>query len=148
MHFTLASAIELAHVRREGGQLAVATFDIDYFKRINDEWGHETGDRVLAHIGQLLSAGCREIDIAARVGGEEFAVMLPDSDSADAYAFTQRIRTALATSRSGLPAVRISAGVVSSDIPARIEQLVQRADSALYEAKRTGRDRTTIGSID
>jgi diguanylate cyclase (GGDEF)-like protein len=142
------AVVELARARREGGQITVATLDIDYFKRINDEWGHETGDRVLAHLGQLLTSECREIDIAARLGGEEFAVLLPGSSTADACAFTQRVRLALATNdASGLPITRISAGVVASDPEAPVEQLLQQADSALYEAKRAGRDRTTIGSL-
>ncbi|HEX3801732.1 MAG TPA: GGDEF domain-containing protein [Solirubrobacteraceae bacterium] len=146
--FDERASIELAHARRDGSCLAIASFDIDYFKRINDEWGHETGDQVLVRVGQLLKAECREIDLAARLGGEEFIVLLPGGDSADAYAFTERIRLALAASGPGLPTVRISAGVVASDQPASIERLLQQADSALYEAKRAGRDRTTIGSID
>jgi diguanylate cyclase (GGDEF)-like protein len=142
------ASVELAHARREGGQLAVATFDLDYFKRINDEWGHETGDQVLAHLGRLLTAECREIDIAARLGGEEFTVLLPGSDSAEADAFTQRIRIALATQVSELPRVRISAGVAAGGAPTEIEQLLLQADSALYDAKRSGRDRTTVASAD
>jgi diguanylate cyclase (GGDEF)-like protein len=142
------ASVELARARREGGQIAVATFDIDYFKRINDEWGHDTGDRVLAHLGQLLASECREIDIAVRLGGDEFTVLLPGSHSPDADAFTQRVRLALATSVSELPRFRISAGVAASDAPAEIEQLLLQADSALYEAKRSGRDRTTVASTD
>ncbi len=146
--FSERASVELAHARREGGQIAVATFDLDYFKRINDEWGHETGDQVLAHLGRLLASECREIDIASRLGGEEFTVLLPGSDSADADAFTQRIRLALATRVSGLPTVRISAGVAAGNAPAEIEHLLLQADSALYESKRAGRDRTTVASVD
>lgn len=145
--FDERASVELAHARRDGGQVAIATFDIDYFKHINDEWGHETGDRVLARIGEILGTECREIDVAARLGGEEFTVLLPGGDSADADAFTQRIRLALAVGDSDLPTVRISAGVVSTDRPATIQHILQRADSALYEAKRSGRDRTIVGSM-
>ena len=145
--FDERALFELAHAKREGRQIAIAAFDIDYFKRINDEWGHETGDLVLAHIGRILRHECREIDVAARLGGEEFTVLLPDSDDAGADAFTQRIRLALAAGAPGLPTVRISAGVVATDTPATIRQLLHRADSLLYEAKRSGRDRTKVGAI-
>jgi len=141
------ASVELARARREATPIAVATIDIDYFKRINDEWGHETGDRVLAHIGRLLSSACREIDVAARLGGEEFAVLLPGADSSGAYAFTERIRLELATTgESELPTTRISAGVAASNSPGTVDELLQRADSALYDAKRSGRDRTVVAT--
>ena len=142
------AAVELARARRDGGQIAVAAIDIDYFKRVNDEWGHETGDRVLAHIGQLLSNECRDIDIAARIGGEEFSVLLPDSGSTAACALAERIRAAIATSDSELPTVRVSIGVVASDVPVPVHQLLHQADSALYAAKRAGRDRTVVAPSD
>jgi diguanylate cyclase (GGDEF)-like protein len=145
--FDERAAVELAHARRYRGQVAVATFDIDYFKRINDEWGHQTGDLVLAHLAWVLGNECREIDVAARLGGEEFTVLLPGSDSAEAAAFTDRVRQVLTIAEGDLPTVRISAGVAATDNPDTIEQLLQRADSALYEAKRSGRDRTVIGSL-
>ena len=139
------AAIELAHARREGHSIAVAAFDIDYFKRINDEWGHETGDRVLARLGTVLTTQSRDVDVVARIGGEEFVILLPSSDSADADAFTQRIRRALAAAdASGLPAVRVSAGVAAAHAPANVEALLLRVDSALYAAKRAGRNQTII----
>jgi diguanylate cyclase (GGDEF)-like protein len=141
--FDERASVELARARRCGGEIAVATFDIDHFKHINDEWGHETGDRVLAHVGHLLNTTCREIDVAARLGEDEFTVLLPGSDNAAAAAFTQRIRGALAAGAADPPTVCISAGVVTSNTPVTIEQLLQRADPALYEAKRSRRDRTT-----
>jgi diguanylate cyclase (GGDEF)-like protein len=145
--FDERAVIELAHARRYRGQMAVATFDIDHFKHINDEWGHQTGDLVLAHLARVLSVEGREIDVVARLGGEEFTVLLPGSDDADAEAFTERVRRALATGHVDLPTVRVSAGVVATDTPDTIDQLLRRADAALYEAKRSGRDRTVIGSL-
>jgi diguanylate cyclase (GGDEF)-like protein len=143
--FEERAAVELAHARRETSSIAVASFDIDYFKRINDEWGHETGDRVLALLGVALTSQSREVDVVARVGGEEFVALLPGADSADAEVFTTRIRRALADAEgSGLPTVRVSAGVASAIAPDSIELLLQRADSALYAAKRDGRNRTVI----
>jgi diguanylate cyclase (GGDEF)-like protein len=143
--FEERASVELAHARRAGHAIAVVSFDIDYFKRVNDEWGHETGDRVLAHLGAVLSGQCRDVDVVARIGGEEFVVLLPATNSADGDVFTQRIRRALAAADpSGLPTVRVSAGVASAIAPENVDPLLHRADSALYAAKRAGRDRTVI----
>ena len=139
------ASIELAHARREDHSIAIAVFDIDYFKRINDEWGHETGDRVLVRLGAVLASHSRDVDVVARIGGEEVVVLLPSSDSADAGGFTQRIRRALAAAdASSLPAVHVSAGVVAATAPENVETLLLRTDSALYAAKRAGRDQTVI----
>jgi diguanylate cyclase (GGDEF)-like protein len=142
--FDERARLELAHARRDGRSIAVVAFDIDYFKRINDEWGHETGDRVLARIGLLLASHSRDIDVAARIGGEEFAVLLPGSNSDDADGFTQRVHTALAAGYDpeGLPVVRVSAGIIAHERPASVEELLRGADTALYEAKRGGRNQT------
>ncbi len=141
--FDERATVELAHARRNAGAVALATFDIDYFKHVNDEWGHETGDRVLVRMGVLLVAASRETDVIARLGGEEFSVLLPGSDSAGAEAFTQRVRVALATSDpAGLPSVRISAGVHAAIAPADVQTMMKSADTALYHAKRGGRDQT------
>ena len=75
------AAIELERARREGYSVAASTFDIDYFKRVNDEWGHEAGDRVLEHLGEVLRAETRGADIVARLGGEEFVAFLPRADT-------------------------------------------------------------------
>jgi diguanylate cyclase (GGDEF)-like protein len=140
--FDERAGLELARARREREPIAIAEFDIDYFKRINDEWGHEIGDRVLVRLGLLLSQASREIDVVARFGGEEFVVLLPGSDVASAEAFAERVRAALATDADGLPAVRLSAGVLATREPVSIDAMLQGADSALYNAKRGGRDRT------
>jgi diguanylate cyclase (GGDEF)-like protein len=143
--FDERAAIELAHVRRNPRPMALVTFDIDYFKRVNDEWGHDTGDQVLRHIGELLAVHARDIDILARFGGEEFVVLLPDTDDAGAHAFGDRVRRELATRpAAGLPRVRMSAGAAAGVAITDVRTLIQQADSALYEAKRTGRDRTHV----
>ena len=148
--FDERAALELARTRREHRSIAVAVFDLDYFKRINDEWGHEVGDRVLAHVGALLAAESRGVDVTARMGGEEFVVLLPGCDNAAAVAYTERVRAALAASdSSALPTVRLSAGVLAGVAPSSIEQLLRGADSALYDAKHAGRNRTvTFGRRD
>ena len=118
--------------RRERYSVAVAMFDIDHFKRINDEWGHEIGDRVLARLGNLLVAQARGIDLVARIGGEEFVAMLPLCNAADADAYTQRVRLALASTHDPeLPNLRVSAGVAAEIGPAHAAALLQRADGAL-----------------
>jgi diguanylate cyclase (GGDEF)-like protein len=137
------AAVEIAHARRDNSPIALAGFDLDYFKRINDEWGHQTGDRVLVHLARLLMGEARDIDTVARVGGEEFVVLLPDTDLAGARAFTDRVRAGLAAAPAAeLPSIRVSAGIVASASPDELSTLLQRADSALYAAKRGGRDRT------
>jgi diguanylate cyclase (GGDEF)-like protein len=143
--FEERASLELAHARREGNSIAVVMLDIDYFKSINDEWGHEAGDRVLARIGELLTSEARDIDVAARIGGEEFVALLPGCDSSDAETFAERIRSALASNDpTGLPDVRVSAGVLSAVAPSDIDAMLQGADFALYRAKRAGRDRIVI----
>jgi diguanylate cyclase (GGDEF)-like protein len=139
------ASVELAHARREDRLIAVVTFDIDYFKHINDEFGHEIGDRVLARIGELLAAQSRDIDVAARFGGDEFVVLLPGCTSAEAELFVQRVRGELAADHPPeLPRVPVSAGIISTVAPTSIEAMLQGSDSALYNAKRAGRDRTVI----
>jgi diguanylate cyclase (GGDEF)-like protein len=135
--------VEIARSRRDNTPMAVASFDLDHFKRINDEWGHETGDRVLVRLGRLLTAESRDIDTVARVGGEEFVALLPGTDLAGAGEFTERVRAALERHvPQDLPPVSVSAGVVCSHDVKNLQTMLQRADSALYAAKRAGRDRT------
>jgi len=139
------AAREFAHVGRDGLPIALATLDIDHFKQVNDEWGHMAGDRVLANLGRVLSSESRGIDVAARLGGEEFAVLMPGSDEAGAEAFIERVRAGLETSAGpGLPPVRISAGVVATSEPLDVQVMLERVDRALYAAKRGGRDQTVV----
>lgn len=133
---------ELAHAGREGRSIALVTFDIDHFKAINDRFGHVVGDRVLVHMARLLADESRRIDVAARLGGEEFAVLMPGSDQAGAVAFAERVRHALAaTDHPDLPEVRVSAGITVTAKALGVETILERGDYALYAAKRGGRDR-------
>jgi diguanylate cyclase (GGDEF)-like protein len=141
--FDERTEIELTRARRDRSSIALVLFDIDYFKRINDEWGHETGDAVLARTGAVLADQVRDIDVLARLGGEEFAVLMPASDAAGAALVADRARAAVAKVESaGLPAVRLSAGLAAAVGPDAAQDLLRAADIALYRAKRAGRDRT------
>jgi diguanylate cyclase (GGDEF)-like protein len=137
-------AAELSPGVRGSRPFALLIFDIDHFKLVNDQWGHDVGDRVLRHVGRLLGEHAREGDILARFGGEEFVALLPDTDIAGARAFADRVRSSLVRRTGGLPAVRLSAGVRVGEPAAEVSALLAEADLALYEAKRAGRDRTSV----
>ena len=135
--------VELDRARRDGTSLGVASFDIDHFKQVNDEFGHEIGDRVLAHLGSVLAAETRATDVVGRMGGEEFVVLLPGCPGQDTQAFAERVRGRFAES-GHLPPVTLSAGVSSAVAPADGALLLAESDAALYAAKRAGRDQTVI----
>jgi diguanylate cyclase (GGDEF)-like protein len=135
---------ELARASRAGRPIAVVSFDIDYFKRVNDEWGHDAGDRVLAHLGDVFRLRTRGADIVARMGGEEFVAVLTDCGLQQAQGYAERVRSAFSGADLGLGHVTISAGVAAAEAPADPEQLLQAADSALYAAKCRGRDQTVV----
>jgi diguanylate cyclase (GGDEF)-like protein len=143
--FDERAELELARARRQGTSLAIASLDLDHFKRINDEWGHDIGDLVLGRAAELIVVQARELDVVARFGGEEFVVLLPGATGSDARALTERVRLAFATDvGSGLPMAGVSAGVAAAVAPRRIDELLRMADAALYSAKRAGRDRTVV----
>ncbi|HKS35521.1 MAG TPA: cellulose biosynthesis regulator diguanylate cyclase DgcQ [Enterobacteriaceae bacterium] len=128
--------------------LAVIQLDLDHFKNINDSWGHQAGDRVLAHVGGLIGSVLRSGDIAGRVGGEEFCILLPGTALADAQQIAERIRLRLNSKEILLSrgtTIRISAslGVSSSEEHQQydFEQLQSVADNRLYRAKQQGRNR-------
>ena len=106
-------AIELDRARRDETSLGVASFDIDHFKQVNDDYGHEIGDRVLAHLGAVLVHETRATDVVARTGGEEFVVLLPGCAGSETLAFAERVRARFAEGGQ-LPPVTVSAGVSSA----------------------------------
>lgn len=126
---------------------ALLVTDVDEFKKINDTFGHHTGDQVLRGVAQILRARIKGDDLAARLGGDEFAILLPDTSLAGAATLAEQIRTAL--TRAGLrrgqaaervAGVTVSVGVAHSGDGLGLEELLQKADKALYEAKRGGRN--------
>jgi diguanylate cyclase (GGDEF)-like protein/PAS domain S-box-containing protein len=136
---------ELERALRYQHPLTLAVIDIDHFKRVNDTHRHQTGDRVLAEVAQQLAAQARIGDVVARVGGEEFAWLMPDTDVEGGRAAADRAREGIsALTLPGALAVTVSAGICgfADDLDARA--LIGRADDALYAAKHAGRDRTLV----
>ena len=133
-------AAEISRAGREAQPLAVVAIDIDHFKGINDEHGHQTGDRALVWVASTLCEQTRGSDLVARVGGEEFILVLPGMDASSALAFTERLRTTIEASEPEVP-LTISAGVASALAPEAAQPLFDAADGGLYAAKRAGRNR-------
>ena len=146
-----ALGIELARTGRGGGPVGLILADLDDFKSVNDAHGHLTGDAVLRGFAETLRETVREIDVAVRWGGEEFGVILPDTDAEGAAQVAERIRTALSErkmlSADGEPIlVTASFGVASSTPGMSKDELVDLADDALYRAKREGKNRVSAGA--
>jgi diguanylate cyclase (GGDEF)-like protein/PAS domain S-box-containing protein len=140
---------EIKRAQRYGVLFSLMMLDIDYFKQVNDTYGHDVGDRVLIHFVQLLTANLREIDIIGRLGGEEFGVILPNTDQQEAYGLAKRLRRDIANNylnhdgtqlkiTASIGLTGFSVGIVT------IDQLLKQADIALYEAKEAGRDRVML----
>jgi diguanylate cyclase (GGDEF)-like protein len=137
------AAEELARAERQGEPLSIIVLDLDRFKGINDGHGHETGDRVLVATGEIVRTCLRSYDLAARIGGEEFCILLPRTSLDDAEAISERLRTALAATT--VPPLRqgrmtASFGICAAGPGDRLPDMLLRADFALYEAKRDGRN--------
>jgi diguanylate cyclase (GGDEF)-like protein len=138
--------LELERSRRSGRPCALLMGDLDHFKRVNDLLGHPAGDERLRKFAKLLLAGKRRIDAAARMGGEEFSLLLPETDEHGAYVIAERLRHAVRDAFApDQVALTVSFGVAAyPNHGATGDQLLQAADQALYVAKELGRDRTAI----
>jgi diguanylate cyclase (GGDEF)-like protein len=142
-YFSHAFSEELARISRKEADLSLLFADLDHFKRVNDSHGHHVGDEVLKATAAHLRACCRPYDIPARWGGEEFIMLLPETDEEEAARIAERIRASL---QKGIgPAitfpVTISIGVAQHRPGESLEALEERADQALYTAKQQGRNR-------
>ncbi len=141
-YLTCHLASLVGRLAAEGKPLALAMVDIDRFKAVNDTHGHAPGDDVLRELARLLKRFIRSSDLAARLGGEEFVVVMPDTGVGGAEAITSRLRRGVAESTGVKAPITVSIGVAElqgpNDTP---ERLLRRADDALYEAKRGGRNR-------
>lgn len=136
---------ELARLRRRKGTAVVAFLDIDHFKRVNDTFGHPVGDRVLREFADIVAGQCRQNDLVARLGGEEFAVLLTDTDLESAQLWADRMRTQVAETRFyGESAIKVTVSVglaVVDETQTTSDAVTKMADNALYKAKRLGRNR-------
>ena len=134
---------EVTRAKRHDRSLSIAILDLDHFKHINDQHGHPAGDRVLTEAARRLSTLVREGEVLARVGGEEFAWIIPDSGAIGAYAAAERARQAIAaTEFPEVGALTLSAGVCELGDADNVQQLYEHADKALYWAKQHGRNQT------
>jgi len=137
----------LERVRRTGESLSVLMFDIDFFKRINDTYGHPTGDAVLRQLAKESRSILRRQDFVARYGGEEFVILLPGTHLAGAMQLGEKLRAHIAaTDFPGTHLVTISLGCAEYATDESLHELVARADVALYQAKRSGRNRVVAVS--
>jgi diguanylate cyclase (GGDEF)-like protein/PAS domain S-box-containing protein len=139
-------AYEAGERHSDQHQLALVLLDLDWFKQINDEHGHPVGDAVLIEVARRLSLTVRAGEVLARVGGEEFAWLLPASSLSEAVAAADRARAAIASSPFATGPLTMSAGVGLVPTPSNGDELYRLADRALYEAKQSGRNRTCCES--
>ncbi|MDH5621304.1 MAG: sensor domain-containing diguanylate cyclase [Gammaproteobacteria bacterium] len=147
---------ELARARRDRAGIVCLMLDIDHFKRVNDTWGHAAGDAVLRELASRIESQVRASDVAARFGGEEFIVLLPNTEIASAQLLAERIRAAISRTPFDLPngesvTVTVSIGISEvcprpddRDLKTVGDSLIARADVALYAAKAAGRDRVVV----
>ena len=136
---------EIARGHRFSHELSIILVDIDYFKDYNDQFGHPAGDEALQQVAECLTSGRRAIDVVARIGGEEFAIILPAAGSSGALTSAKKLQVSIAAISNLKRPITISLGiaVLKEDIY-KPETLLQQADQALYEAKKTGRNRICI----
>jgi diguanylate cyclase (GGDEF)-like protein len=123
--------------------------DLDDFKAVNDRHGHQTGDAVLRLVANATRRAVRQTDVVGRLGGDEFGVLMPETDGAVAEAAATRLATGIRTVFQGTPSVTASIGLVSAVNAAATgaEELLHRADQAMYAAKRSGKDRVVQVTI-
>ena len=148
--FEELSNIELQRSSRYSSKLSFLMLDIDHFKMVNDTYGHAIGDDVLKHFSSICLKLARDTDIVARVGGEEFVVMLPETDEKGAFIFAERFRQEIYNSTLTVDGhtikytVSIGISSLNSESDHTVSMILQRADRALYEAKENGRNRCVI----
>ncbi|MDO8453729.1 MAG: GGDEF domain-containing protein, partial [Sulfurimonas sp.] len=146
--FEELSALEIKQSKRYNRDLTLLMLDIDHFKNINDTYGHAIGDEVLKHFANICKHIAREADIVARIGGEEFVIILPETDIEGAYNFSERLRKEVfnssVTIESQTIKYSVSIGIASLKEDKDVKTILQKADEALYEAKESGRNTTIV----
>jgi len=148
--------MEMERHRRYQHPFALVMIDIDHFKEVNDEYGHQAGDEVLKWLADIFTANLRSTEQTARYGGEEFVIVIPQANARDAYRTTERMRGLIENTpfkfqqdNSGLVSIHITISSGIAEVPGDTDTedgLIKAADDALYEAKRTGRNRTVLYS--
>ncbi|MBH9304393.1 biofilm formation regulator diguanylate cyclase SiaD [Pseudomonas aeruginosa] len=137
--------------QRHGQSYVLAMLDVDFFKQVNDTWGHDSGDRVLVEIARAMESELREYDLCGRWGGEEFLLLLPQTRLQDAGPVLERVRDSVRTLavRVGTEALSVTAsgGVTEHRIGETYSQTVNRADAALLDAKRSGRANCVFAAL-
>ncbi|MBI4985540.1 MAG: diguanylate cyclase [Rhodocyclales bacterium] len=149
-HFFAISQHEATRVGRSGQPLTLCMIDIDGFKAINDTYGHPAGDEVLRQLAAVMGRSTRNVDVCGRLGGEEFAILLPGTDLEAARQVAERLREDVAGARFAVGGdvtigITVSIGICQLAAPEALDQLMIRADQALYAAKRAGRNRVVSG---
>lgn len=136
----------LLRFSRYKGDLSLMMLDIDNFKLINDNYGHDKGDEVLAEIGKILTKQTRETDVVARFGGEEFAILMPDVGSQDSLHLSERLHKSINALVLDNKAITMSIGISDISLCEEVsyEALFKQADSALYAAKHSGKNKTVV----
>jgi diguanylate cyclase (GGDEF)-like protein len=136
---------EIRHFEAGGPPVAVVLLDVDGFKPYNDSFGHPAGDQVLKRIAELFRERIRSNDVLARIGGDEFAVLLPGTDAEGGYVLAERLRRSVEDAPWDIQRLTVSAGAAAvTDSPVDRDDLISAADRALYEAKTSGRNRVWI----
>jgi diguanylate cyclase (GGDEF)-like protein len=139
---------EISRFNRYGNQVSLLMFDIDFFKKYNDTYGHLEGDRILVAVAKVLKSETRDIDLCARYGGEEFAVLLPHTNLKDAAMLAERIRAKVEEKFADDGGVTVSAGVATCPTHSTdSKELFLKADKALYIAKDCGRNNVKVPTL-
>jgi len=152
-YFVMSLEQEIERTQRTAQPTSLIMLDIDFFKKVNDEWGHEIGNQALVHVSRQILDTVRKLDITCRYGGEEFAIILPNTELSASIPVANRIRQQIADSplKIGAKQLRLTASLgIDTFLPGQSctpDELVQRADHYLYQAKQQGRNQVCHASL-
>ena len=145
------SELELSRAIRYDNALSIFMIDIDFFKQVNDNHGHKMGDTVLKEFAEVCGNMLRDVDIVGRIGGEEFAILLPETDKNEAAEVAERLRNAIANAQvplsTGDQSLHFTVSIGEASLASKddnLDELLNLADKALYEAKNSGRNRVCV----
>lgn len=153
-YFIFALEQEIERTRRTGQETGLIMIDLDFFKKVNDRWGHDAGNKALILAAQQIRAAVRKMDAPCRYGGEEFAVILPSTNAYDTLQVAERIRSMieaapLAFEQQGVQlTASFGVDVYSASVQGGVEDMIKRADGYLYQAKQEGRNRVCSAPVE